>query len=189
MPQRDLRQALLDDLEQIEDNAALYHAGRNSAYQTVAIQLRNLLLGGERGLLLRVLPGATMHLLRPPQITEPDGPKVVTALYFDPRGSVRLGGVPGGAQLNLDFTEQVVAVGEWLDQWIYTPEVTLRGLIGATANEEVAHTEGEIAAAIEAANTMKFSGRRVQGRQLHAMAIVALGDYVVLRTRIMLAGK
>ena len=191
MSERDLRKALLDDLEQIEDNAALYHSGRNSAYQAVAIQLRNLLLNGERGLLGRVLPGATLHRLRPPQIPEEDEEyrRTVTALYFDPRGSVQIGGIPGGARLELVFTEELVSITDWLEQWIYSPGVTLRRLIADTANEEVAHTEGTIAAAIDTANTMKFYGPRVKGRQLHAMAVVALGDYLVIRVREMLEGR
>jgi hypothetical protein len=46
---RDLLKALLADLEQIEDNAQLYRSGRESAYQAVAIQSRNLLLSGRHG--------------------------------------------------------------------------------------------------------------------------------------------
>lgn len=61
---RDLRRALVEDLEQIEDNVALYKAGRDSAYQTVALQLRVMLLSEQRGLLARVLPNATLHPVR-----------------------------------------------------------------------------------------------------------------------------
>jgi hypothetical protein len=189
--ERDLRKALEDDLEQIEDNARLYYTGRHSAYQVVAIQLRNLLLSGRRGLLLRVLPGTTLHALRPPTpgVSEPDPPGQYSVLRFESRGSLELKTGPGGgARLRLEFTDELLSVEKWLDQWVLNDKVTLRRLIEATADQEVAHTAPSIAEVIRSANIFQFGGA-AKGRNMHTLAIVALGEYVVLRTRDMLMGK
>ena len=93
---RDLQKALLADLEQIEDNSQLYRVGRESAYQSVAIQLRNLLLKGRRGLLGRVIPQLMLHQLRPSNIPT----ETLEAFHRDPskvkimdvRGHVKGGG-------------------------------------------------------------------------------------------------
>lgn len=189
MSERNLRKALIDDLEQIEDNARLYRQGRNSAYQAVAVQLRNLLLGYDRSLVRRLLPGATFHefgeLPGGPAPPLPDSnDKTVTVAYVNPRGSIQLGG-PAGAQLELSFGEVELSLDEWLEQWIFNPDVKLGRLITATANDEVAHTENKIAQTIRKANEWRFAGGAA-GRELHAMAIVALGEYVATRIRQML---
>ncbi len=105
---------------------------------------------------------------------------------MDPRGRIALGG-SDGVVLNLEFTQELIAPPAWLEQWIYSPPVTLRRLIGAVTNDEVAHTEATVAKAIEQANVVKFGGRSA-GRELHSLAIVTVGLYVAFRTRQMLAG-
>jgi len=190
MAERDLRRALLDDLEEIEHSADAFRKGRHSAYQTCAIQMRNLLLRGRRGLLLRVLPEATLRALRPPnaEVTRPDRPGEYSVVRFDPRGHLELGGEAPGARLYLDFINEPLSVEQWLNQWILDPKVTIRALIEKTADDEVAHTNNEIDEAIKRANFFRFAGRP-QGMQLHAMTIVALAEHVAQRTREMLVGR
>jgi len=169
----------MDDVEQIEDNARLYRLGRNSAYQGVAIQLRNLLLGGRRGLLLRVVPDASLHAFAPERGLSPVPAGAVLAMEFHPRGFLTLG-MPGGAQLQLEFSSGLLPVEKWLNQWIIVPDVTLRRLIEQTTNDEVAHTAEQVDTVIQKAAVFRFGGRS-SGRELHAMALVSLGEYVARR--------
>src|SRR3990172_11472712 len=96
MTDRDLVRALRHDIEQIDDNVKLYREGRDSAYQGVAIQLRNILLGGRRSLLRHVLPNATLHKFKP-AVTPKLPPAGLTVAIFDPRGVLELGGGQGAA--------------------------------------------------------------------------------------------
>jgi hypothetical protein len=121
---RDLQKALLADLEQIEDNAHLYRVGRESAYQAVAIQLRNLLLKGRRGLLGRVISQLMLHQLKPSNIFPTEA---LESFHKDPskvnimdvRGRLRLSTSPPGAQVQLEFTDVLLELEKWLDQWVY----------------------------------------------------------------------
>jgi hypothetical protein len=183
---RNLRRELIADLEQIEDNTRLYRAGRNSAYQAVAIQLRNVLLGGRRGLLARVVPNPTLHRVRPSHVP----PHVLTlfetpnvnAFILDVRGSLRLSTTPPGAQVNIEFVEELVSLGTWLSDWIIRPDVTVERLIKQVADEEVAHTQDNVGETI--ARTEDFAlGGAAQQRVHRHMVIVSLGEYVAKRVR------
>ena len=180
---RNLSHALVARLEQIEDNAALFHSGRRSAYQGVAIQLRDLLLGA-RNLVDRVVPDATFHTL--PESTMPefadDG--LVTVFAFESRGGLMLGGpMP---LLQLDFShEPLVSRSEFVSQWVLSRELTIHTLIDRTANEEVAHTQDEVGPALQRANMLHFYGR-YGGLELHRLAVVSIGSYVAARLRALL---
>ncbi len=191
---RDLAEELISDLEQIEDNAALFRRGRNSAYQAVAGQLRNLLLKGPRGLMQKVLPDATFHEFRrsrvelPPRGEQSD-PAKHDIMIFDARGRLRLR-PGGGSHIELEFEREaeLLQIEKWLDQWIIRPEVTVRKLIQDVANEEVGHTQERIGPVIQHAEGFVVTEGRHE-RRVPAMAIVALGEYVTARVRKLLNEK
>ncbi len=197
---RDLRQALIEDIEQIEDNAARFRSGRNSAYQAVAIQLRNLLLGDRQALVERVLPGATFHKLKEPshhelpeRVTEglADAEKrgaIQDEFHFEARGSLKLN-TGGPSQLELEFQSEAppIPLDEWLLQWVISPDVRMDRLIMQLASEEVAHTRRDKGKTIQRADRLTIlRGGRVD-RHLSRMAVVALGEYVAGRLRSLLS--
>lgn len=189
---RNLIDELLQDLEQIEDNAALFRRGRNSAYQAVAIQLRNLLLKGRRGLVDRTLPAASFHVFRRPSVELPSPDETPDdakhgIVIFDARGPLKLQ-TGGGSHIELEFDNDTrpLPLGRWLDQWIIRPDITVRNLIQRMADEEVAHTQEEIDPVIQRAEGFLLSEGRYE-RRVPTMAIVALGEYVANRIREQLA--
>ena len=210
---RDLREELVADLEQIEDNIALYKAGRESAFQTVALQLRNILLGGRRGLLVRVLPGATLHrftepessdepVVEPPDEELPDGWKRGThdvVLFGQAKISPPWRGERGKIALPVDEHAVPVPVGEWLEQWTIRPDVKIRALIRSTADEEVAHTQserGELLAKLAGSGVLQISREDMEAgrldtasvaQEMYQMAIIGVGEYVARRVRDLLA--
>jgi hypothetical protein len=184
------------------DNIALYKAGRDSAYQAVALQLRNLLLGGRRALLLRVLPTATFHAFvddEAPGPTEQGVNEVVVFGHAEYRPPWR--GQRGAIGLEVDPAKEPLAVSAWLRQQILEPGITVEGLVRSTTNEEVAHTQeerGALLASLADAGVLAISkadleaGRLDQARmaqQMHEMAIVGIGEYVVQRVRALLANE
>ncbi len=197
---RDLRQALIEDIEQIEDNAGLFRDGRNSAYQAVAIQLRNLLLGGRQALVERVLPGATFHKLKEPSHHElPERVREGLAeaekrgavrhdFLFEARGSLKLS-TGGPAQLELEFqTESTpIPINDWLLQWVISPDVRMDKLIMQLASEEVAHTQRNTGKTIQRADKFTILRGGKVDRHLPQMAMVAIGEYVAGRLRSLLS--
>lgn len=183
---RDLRRELIADIEQIEDNARLYRAGRNSAYQAVAIQLRNILLGGRRALLARVVREPRLHQFRPSDIS----PEALAtfrrdpgnAMILDVRGAIELSTASPGAKVELEFTDDLLPLDSWLEQWIVRPDVTIGRLIKEVANEEVAHTQDKIGRTIARTQDFVFGGAASE-RQMRHLVIVALGEYVAGRIR------
>lgn len=144
----DLRRSLVDDLEEIEAAVTAFKAGRQSAYQTVAIQLRNLLADTSRAgpLLERILTGAKFERLRPrsrPAGSDPDRRRMTWTV--DCRGVMHMSTGPPYLTVTLDVVEDdLVPVDEWLNDWIAQPDMIIQDLIYQVASKEVAHTDAEV---------------------------------------------
>ena len=190
---RDLGRELVADLEQIEDNAELYLRGRKSAYQAVAIQLRNLLLGGRRGLLCRIVPDIHLHAFRPGKAPTDDEiikrfhqptSKRVISTTLDVRGQLVLSTGNGApVQVKIEFDDRPnLTIDQWLDQWIINPDLKVRSLIEGVANEEVAHTQESLGRDVVKAAEWTLAGR-AQGHEVRHAVIVALGQYIAHRAR------
>jgi hypothetical protein len=184
MTARDLRNALEHDLQQIEDNIVLYKRGRDSAYQAVAIQLRNLLLKGPRGLAARVFPRLTLYQLTPVEDADQPGDSDGRHVQMLRRVTLSLQTSYPGAQARLQLAEDLpkLSVEEWLEQWLISPKLSIRQLIRQVANEEVAHTEDEVGKEIGGTLVWQFGGVG-RDRQLYQLLIVAIGGYVASELR------
>ena len=182
--QRDLLRALLDDLEQIDDNADLFEEGRVSAYQSVAVQLRNLLVNKDR-LLPELIPDATLHELEAER-TDQLASKGGVLLAATPRGvtmTISTGGPSSGV---LRVTDRTLPLDEWLDQVIVYPNFRIRQLIHEIASSEVAHTGEKIGGATSAANQLSIrSSGSARDPELHQLIIVAIGRYIAERIRVL----
>lgn len=157
----DLRRSLVDDLEEIEAAVTAFKAGRESAYQTVAIQLRNLLADTSRAgpLLERVLTGAKFERLRPrsrPAGSDPDRRRMTWTV--DCRGVMHMSTGPPYLTVTLDVVEDdLVPVDEWLNDWIVQPGMIIQDLIYQVASKEVAHTDAEIGGLLPRSRLTKSS--------------------------------
>ena len=87
-----------------------------------------------------------------------------------------------GFSIELGFTDELIPLQEWLEQWILMPEITIRRLIEHTTNEEVAHTEDAIGDLIQRADSWTLTSSNRE-QKLHEVAVVSVGDYVENRTR------
>lgn len=202
---RDLHKELVADLEQIEDNVALYRAGRDSAYQTVALELRNILLGERRGLLVRVLPDATFHPIsdgepsdEPHPEPSPGGTRRIV-LFGHAEFRPPWQGQRASITLPIDGSKEPLPLAEWLRQWIVQPDVRIGALIRSTADEEVAHTQderGKLLSKLAGAGVWVVSkddleagrlDRHRVAQEMYQMAIVGVGEYVAHRVRELLA--
>lgn len=183
LPPRDLRQYLLDDLAEIESAIEGYTAGRLSAYQTIAIQLRTMLTDA-RPLLRRVVPGATFQRLRAPHTTSASG---FVAYYVDFRGLFTIG--TGSPIVQVEVTEDLVDVDEWLDDWIVQPGIKIRDLIREVGSKDVAHMDdnpGRAMSVLETNLILGVGGRRVE---MVRPVIVGIGQYVARRVHTLLEAE
>ena len=186
----DLYGSLVDDLEEIEAAVAAFQTGRESAYQTVAIQLRNLLADTSRAgpLLERVIADATLERLRPK--TSPDGfdpSRHRMTFMVDCRGVMRMSTGPPYLTVTLDVVgDDLVPIHEWLEDWIVHPDVIIRDLIYQVASKEVAPTDddiGDVPAALETNQIFTAGG---QQRDVRPAVITGIGEYVARRARTLL---
>jgi hypothetical protein len=130
-----------------------------------------------------------LHGLRPSNVST----EALDEFYLEPskvmmmdvRGRLRLSTIPPGAQVELEFSNDLLEVEKWLDQWVIRPDVKLGNLIAEVANEEVAHTQGQIGATIVRAQDFILGGVASE-RILRNAVIVSVGEYVSKRTREML---
>ena len=161
--------------------------GRSSAYQTVAVQLRNLLADTSRSgpLLLRVIPQAKFHKLKEPDFPLGTIPEGAVMWEMNPRGSLTLGG--GLPTIRLEVTDELIAIDEWLDDWIIVRTARIRDVIYEVASKDVAHTDstrGTAMSAIEGNQELVAGGQRLE---IVRPVLVGIGEYVAVRTRELLA--
>jgi hypothetical protein len=133
----DLRLALNEAIEEIEAGCRDFIGGRVSAYQSVATQLRKLLTE-KNALLQRVLPNVKFARLRPPK--DPNASWAV-----DPRGTLSISSGMPPIHIELETTPgEEVSPQEWMNDWIVTPDCSIRDLIKEMGNKESAHTDDKL---------------------------------------------
>ena len=194
-PVRDLRRFLIEDVEEIESAVSRYHAGQLGAYQTVAVQLRNLLTDTSRSgpLLQRVIPDATLEALQPPmsetysrETTGPDS-DIVSIWVFDARGALTIsGGNPPRLTLIVDTT-RLVSPEQWANDWIWQPAIRIRDLVHEVGSKDAAHTDqaaGPTMSALEAALLYSHDGVQIP---MARPVIVGIGEYIARRIRALLS--
>ncbi|MDA0815556.1 MAG: hypothetical protein O2924_03180 [Chloroflexi bacterium] len=197
-PTRDLGSLLEDDLEEIESACLRYEQGQLSAYQTVAIQLRNLLTDRDRRsgpLLERVVPGATFEALKDPVETD-SGPQhlggnqySVTVLAFDARGHIALRAGATALWVPEVLPDRLVTVQSWIDDWVIRPEIRIGTLIHEVASKDAAHTDddaGETMGRLEQSLIYAMNGQQIP---FSRPVIVGIGNYVARRARELLTAS
>lgn len=194
--QRDLTAALLESLEQLNLANRSYAGGTESSYQGVAIQLRKLLLGGRRGLLGRVVTDPTFHPLPGIREIKPSVPlpfdltdAANNSVFFDFAGGLQLR-TNGPPRLYLRFLRDapVLPIEAWLRQSVVSSDITIKKLISECAGETAAHASDEVAPVEKWGASVRFGGEAAGNRQLHRMALVAVGEYVNERCIELLGG-
>ncbi|MBI5288057.1 MAG: hypothetical protein HY873_03700 [Chloroflexi bacterium] len=189
---RDSVQQLNLALDEIDAGVARYLNGGRSAYQSVAVQLRKLLLTGRRGLLVQMIPQPTFHAFTDlPELIPPE-PGLEPVVFL-----ARVRFFPtkvGGYMFELDLNEDKdpLPLESWLDEWILRPPqlgtkgIMIRRLIADTANEEGAHSERQYGELLQRMRGY-VAVRNEITRGEHDMAVVAIGKYVSQRVRAMMA--
>ena len=155
-------------------NVEAFYAGALQAYRPIAAELRKLLCDFHRGsnisLLPRCFPGVHFHVL----IGSPEMIDDITTLYIP--ALTRFDG-KGGSDIVRLFNEQgpMLPLDQWLEQRLFSKDISIRELIRSVADKEGAHADLELNKTLLLTKAVKYP----QGESLAAKTIVAIARYVI----------
>ncbi len=177
----------------LESSIEQFHAGRTAMYLVIASQLRLLLCDSYRGkdisLLTRVFEQVKLHPIWGGITEEQDeewkrkfGHSLSNGLVFQMPAMVRFNG-KGGSKVEVLFDEKRVPIdlNEWLDQMLFSKEITIGRLIKSVANKIAVHSDEDYDKTLTWTKSVKLGDE-----DLHIKFIVAIGEYIlrILRQQI-----
>lgn len=155
-------------------NVRAYYAGSLHAYRPVAAELRKLLCDTRSrkdiSLLPSCFPCIRLHHLRGSQsmIDEHTTLYIPALMSFDGRG---------GSDIDALFHEsgEMLPIPEWLDQKLFSCDISLREFIRSIADKEGAHADLSSNATLNLTKQVRFPGDET----LAAKTIVAIARYII----------
>jgi len=173
---------LKDSMNILEGNIRLFHQGNISVYRVIAGQLWLLLCDGKNSLVPRVFQNMKFHPLRGYITKEKDeewkrkfGHSMKEGLVFQMPAMVSFNG-KGGSRIEALFDEcgQPIELEEWLDQDLFSQEITILQLIKSVRHKEAAHSDKDYD------ETLKFTKSiKLVNEDIHIKFIVAIGEYML----------
>ncbi|MBU1262536.1 hypothetical protein KJ640_06275 [bacterium] len=173
---------LKDSMNILEGNIRLFHQGNISVYRVIAGQLWLLLCDGKNSLVPRVFQNVKFHPLRGYITKEEDeewkrksGHSMKEGLVFQMPAMVSFNG-KGRSRIEALFDEcgQSIKLEEWLDQDLFSQEITIRQLLRSVRNKESAHSDKDYD------ETLKFTKLiKLVNEDIHIKFIVAIGEYIL----------
>ncbi len=183
------RKALIDlrhSMDILESNIELFHAGKTSMYRVVAAQLRLLLCDYYRGkdisLMPRIFKQVKLHPVRGSMTKEQDeewkqkfGHSFYDGIIFQMPALVSFDG-KGGSKVEAVFDERrkPIDLNEWLDQMLFSKEITIRQLIKSVANKESVHSDEDYDKTLITTKSIKLVDE-----DIHVKFIVGIGEYIL----------
>jgi len=177
---------LRDAINNLEIGIRSYNSGQISAYKIVAVQLRILLCDSHKGrdtsLLPRVFKGIRLHPLFGGITREQDeywkrsfGHAITDGLVFMTPGIVHLDG-KGGSRIEVLFDEnrEPIDLAEWLDQMLFSKEITIRELIKSVADKEATHSDDDYGSTL-----VKTKSVRLPDEDVGTKFLVAIAEYLL----------
>lgn len=169
-----LTEHLNASLQVIGVNVGAYYGGARHTYRPIAAELRKLLCDTQSrrdiSLLPQYFPGIQLHPLVGSQsmVDEHSVLYIPSRMSFDGRG---------GSEMEMLFNESgpMLPVPEWLDQRLFSYNMTLRDFIRSVADKEGAHADKEPNDSLKLTKSVLFPGDET----LAAKAIIAIARYIV----------
>lgn len=161
-------------LQVIGVNVNAYYGGALHTYRPIAAELRKLLCDSQSrrdiSLLPQCFPGMQLH----PLIGSQSMIDEHTVLYIPARMSFD---GAGGSDIQMLFNESgpMLSVPDWLDQRLFSYDMTLKEFVRSVADKEGAHADKELNDTLRLTKSVVFPG----GESLAAKATVAIARYVV----------
>ncbi len=169
-----LTEHLNASLQVIGVNVAAYYGGARHTYRPIAAELRKLLCDTQNrrdiSLLPQFFPGIQLH----PLVSSQSMIDEYTVLYIPCRMSFD-GRDESEMEMLFNESGPMLPVPEWLDQRLFSYNMTLRDFIRSVADKEGAHADKEPNEALKLTKSVFFPGDET----LAAKAIIAIARYIV----------
>lgn len=161
-------------LQVIGVNVNAYYGGALHTYRPIAAELRKLLCDTKSRRDISLLPQCFPSMQLHPLIGSQSMVDEHTVLYIP--GRMGFDG-KGGSDIQVLFNEsgQMLSVQDWLDQRLFSYNITLRDFIRSVADKEGAHADMEFNDTLRLTKSALFPG----DESLEAKAIVAIARYIV----------
>ena len=167
----------------LDSNIKLFHSGTDSTYRVVATQLRMLLCDGKNSLVPRLVKNPNLNPLCG-YISDDENNAYVSEFGVSLRDTTVFQ-LPGWIQFRGDGSVAIdqlfdgarapIPLEEWLDQPLFTLQITIRELIRSVADKEGVHSDKDYN------DTLKFTkSMRMSQEELHPRFIIAIGEYILL---------
>ena len=179
-----------DCVNNLRTSVNLASSGDISAYKIVATQLRVLLCdskdGKESPLLLKIFQSVKLHPLRNTMLSNDDETKKWREGFGPDFNWNNMFIIPAMMEFNgekaniIEFFDEnlpPIDLKEWLDQPLFTNEISIKELIKSIADKEAAHSDNDYGKTLSTTNQVKIAGKNS-----HQLFIVAIGKYILEKT-------
>lgn len=173
---------LYEVVNSLQSSIKSFHDGDSFAYRSISVQLRILLCKTRTNnpLLPRVSQQIKFHPLWDYLGKElNDGIVFKMPAMVSPKGK----GGPETARF-FDETKMPIELEEWLDQALFSSEITIRKLITIVAGKLGAHSDPNYGKELKLLRSI-----RLVDKEAHIKSIVAIGEYILEQIRIALEGN
>jgi hypothetical protein len=187
---------LKDSVNNLEGNIQSFHNGNISAYRVIAVQLRILLCDRNKGcdnsLIPRVFSNVRLHPLFGSMTKEEDeewkkrfGHSLSEGLVFQMPAIIEFDGKGGSKIIKLfDERREPIPLQGWLDQDLFSKEISIRELIKSVANKLGAHSDPGYNQTLEFTKSVKLVDE-----DIHIKFIVGIGEYILKILNMTLEGN
>ena len=166
----------------LEGNIKLFHEGNTSVYTVIGSQLRLLLCdthqGKDNSLLPRLFANIKLHPLK--GFLTKEAKAELPFLHesghlFQIPAEISFNG-KGGSKIESLFDENqlLIPLQEWLDQGLFTNEITIRQLIRSIADKVGVHSDKDYDNTLKTTKSVK-----IIDEDLHIKTIIAIGEYLL----------
>lgn len=180
----------VDCVNNLRTGVRLASDGDVSAYKIIAVQLRVLLCdksnGKEHPLLLKVFQSVKLHPLRNTMLSNDDETKKWREGFGPDFNWNNMFIIPTMMEFNgqktniIEFFDEnlsPIELKEWLEQPLFSNEISIKELIRSVADKESAHSDDNYGKTLSTTNQVKIGMD-----SLHEMFIVAIGKYILEKT-------
>ncbi len=157
----------------LKANIEMFHGGTRELYRVIASELRKLTCDGKSTLLTRMFHDLRLHPVRgslnkmPAHLRENIILHIPSAMHFDGKGGCKITSL-------FDQRAEPLAIRDWLDQPLFSKDVTIEKLIRSVADKKSAHSDPKYNETLLFAKSVKLIDE-----DMHKQHIVAIGEYVL----------
>jgi len=179
---------LTDAMNILENSIVAYHKGNQAFYKVIATQLKMLLCDSWKARDISLLPKLTTSPIRLHRLcgyvrkSELEGlteserryNEIMDKASFRMTATVYVGSEGTEVKALFDETKPAIELNEWLEQKVWTNEVTIKRLIKSVADKASNHSDSDYNDVLRIGRSMQFPQHNML-----SLYIVSIGEYIL----------